>query len=409
MNSNQVTNKDFTPMSEELWRIQATQSEPQPKLICQECPFCGAAYLTSVSPLNLRYASYQQTLNGPVPTPGSTHKCPCCSMVINNSFWMEMRAGEELGLQDVGYSMPSGLDGHYSEHDTVTNEALIHIDACSDQHQISDDSISSFSASLFSSTNSPSPDWVSAQRGNPSMYSGQYSVVGATPPPLNYGDLQAMQQAPSVVTSTPMSQRNGMLLPTKLPSQTAQQKPWQSGTKCFASPSSLPFLVHCKPLPSNGDATCLNRHPTDVSEPPDLYAALREEPTPPLPEDMNHEDPDMIPREQELRCEGDLYTPRWVRGHGNKREGWCGICKPGRWLELKNSAFWYDKQFSHGISAATGSSFQEPQDKRCLDGSWEGRRKLPGSDMLISVTHSRQWNAGLIARALTPAKPKTKV
>jgi hypothetical protein len=90
---------------------------------------------------------------------------------------------------------------------------------------------------------------------------------------------------------------------------------------------------------------------------------------------MNPEDPDMIPCEQELRFEGDLYTPRWVRGHGNKREGWCGICKPGRWLVLKNSAFWYDKSFSHGISAATGSSFQEPQQKRRMDGNpnvWEG-------------------------------------
>jgi hypothetical protein len=76
---------------------------------------------------------------------------------------------------------------------------------------------------------------------------------------------------------------------------------------------------------------------------------------------MNPSDPDMIPHEQELRFEGDLYTPKWVRGHGNKREGWCGTCKPGRWLMLKNSTFWYDKPFAHGICAATGSPFQEPQ------------------------------------------------
>jgi hypothetical protein len=128
-------------------------------------------------------------------------------------------------------------------------------------------------------------------------------------------------------------------------------------------------------LQSNGDASCLSGHYTDLSDPPDLYAALQEEQIPPPPEDMNPEDPDMIPREQELRFEGDLYTPRWVRGHGNKREGWGGICKPGRWLVLKNSAFWYDKSFSHGISAATGSSFQEPQQKRRMDGNpdvWEG-------------------------------------
>jgi hypothetical protein len=42
---------------------------------------------------------------------------------------------------------------------------------------------------------------------------------------------------------------------------------------------------------------------------------------------------------------------------------------------LKNSAFWYDKSFSHGISAATGNPFHEPQQKRPMDGKpdvWEG-------------------------------------
>jgi hypothetical protein len=111
------------------------------------------------------------------------------------------------------------------------------------------------------------------------------------------------------------------------------------------------------------------------SDPPDLYASLREDQSSPPPEDMNPSDPDMIPHEQELRFEGDLYTPRWVRGHGNKREGWCGLCKPGRWLVLKNSAFWYDKSFSHGVSAATGAAFNAPDESRRMDGNpdvWEG-------------------------------------
>ncbi|RGP75571.1 meiotic expression up-regulated 26 [Fusarium sporotrichioides] len=208
------------------------------------------------------------------------------------------------------------------------------------------------------------------------MFSGHSSpAIGASPLPLNYGNLQAMQQAPFVVPSTPVFQRNSMLLPTQLPSQMAQQQQWQTDVNHYAPPQ--PLLSHglFRMLQSNGDASCLSGHYTDLSDPPDLYAALQEEQIPPPPEDMNPEDPDMIPREQELRFEGDLYTPRWVRGHGNKREGWCGICKPGRWLVLKNSAFWYDKSFSHGISAATGSSFQEPQQKRRMDGNpdvWEG-------------------------------------
>lgn len=138
-----------------------------------------------------------------------------------------------------------------------------------------------------------------------------------------------------------------------------------------------PLLSHglFRMLQSNADPHSLHSHYTDLSDPPDLYASLHEEQVPPPPEDMNPSDPDLIPHEQELRFDGDLYTPRWVRGHGNKREGWCGICKPGRWLVLKNSAFWYDKSFTHGISAATGSPFQEPQETRRMDGNpdvWEG-------------------------------------
>ncbi|PNP59322.1 hypothetical protein FNYG_14937 [Fusarium nygamai] len=192
--------------------------------------------------------------------------------------------------------------------------------------------------------------------GHQHMYSGHSPLaIGATPLPFNYGNLQALQQAPFVVPSNPVYQRDNMLLATQLPSQTAQQHPWQTD--------------------SNGDAACLNRLYTDLSDPPELYAALREEQIPPPPDDMNPENPDMISCEQELCFEGDLYTPKWVRGHGNKRQGWCGICKPGRWLVLKNSAFWYDKSFYHGISAATGSPFQEPQQKRRMNGSpdvWEG-------------------------------------
>ena len=76
--------------------------------------------------------------------------------------------------------------------------------------------------------------------------------------------------------------------------------------------------------------------PADLSDPPDLYASLNDEQVPPPPEDMNPGETQIkYHMEQELRFDGDLYTPRWVRGHGNKREGWCGICKPGRWLVLQ--------------------------------------------------------------------------
>ncbi|KAL8829114.1 MAG: hypothetical protein Q9191_002202 [Dirinaria sp. TL-2023a] len=111
------------------------------------------------------------------------------------------------------------------------------------------------------------------------------------------------------------------------------------------------------------------------SEPPNLFGPLSERPTSPPPEDFQCENEDDVPRVQDLRFEGDLYTPKYVRGHGNKREGWCGICKTGRWLVLKNSAFWYDKSFTHGISAATGAAFESPKETRRMKSNpdvWEG-------------------------------------
>ncbi|KAL6703807.1 hypothetical protein ACN47E_009026 [Coniothyrium glycines] len=141
-------------------------------------------------------------------------------------------------------------------------------------------------------------------------------------------------------------------------------------------PRPLPSQGLFRLLQSNADrhGGC-SSHFADLSDPPDLYSSLHEEVSTPPDSDMNPSDPDLIPHEQDLRFVGDLYTPRWVRGHGNKREGWCGLCKPGRWLVLKNSAFWYDKSFTHGVSAATGAAFQGPQETRRTEGNldvWEG-------------------------------------
>ncbi|KAL8917489.1 MAG: hypothetical protein Q9172_005824 [Xanthocarpia lactea] len=146
------------------------------------------------------------------------------------------------------------------------------------------------------------------------------------------------------------------------------------GAGMFGEPAQAsPELVNV--LHSNGSEKHLcEHHFTGATSPPDLFGPLCEEPSSPPPEDFECEESQM-PRAQELRFEGDMYTPKYVRGHGNKREGWCGTCKPGRWLVLKNSAFWYDKSFSHGISAATGSSFEGPRETRRMKGNpdvWEG-------------------------------------
>ncbi|KAL1961292.1 hypothetical protein VTO42DRAFT_20 [Malbranchea cinnamomea] len=161
-----------------------------------------------------------------------------------------------------------------------------------------------------------------------------------------------------------------------------------SQTQQALLPSNFPNnsgIAHPVPLTSQGksivsqsdDERRIHRleHYFDFPGPPDLLGPLKEEPSYPPPEDMKPQDPNMVPKEQELRFQDDLYTPRWVRGQGNKREGWCGICKPGRWLVLKNSAFWYDKCFTHGICAATGRAFMSPKDMRRIHGNsnaWEG-------------------------------------
>ncbi|KAI9299843.1 hypothetical protein BJ944DRAFT_189044 [Cunninghamella echinulata] len=78
-------------------------------------------------------------------------------------------------------------------------------------------------------------------------------------------------------------------------------------------------------------------------------------------------DVDARPRRQKLRYIGDMYTPQWVRYNGQAKEGLCDTCKPGKWLQLKNSAFWYHKQFYHGISSVSGKEFMQPLETRWVD------------------------------------------
>ncbi|KAJ3051885.1 hypothetical protein HK097_007099 [Rhizophlyctis rosea] len=85
-------------------------------------------------------------------------------------------------------------------------------------------------------------------------------------------------------------------------------------------------------------------------------------------EETQAENPDNAkPRKQKLRFPGDSYTPGWVRYTGHQKEGFCEQCpKPGRWLQLKNSAYWYHKQFYHGISSVSGQFFTQPLDLRVV-------------------------------------------
>jgi hypothetical protein len=84
---------------------------------------------------------------------------------------------------------------------------------------------------------------------------------------------------------------------------------------------------------------------------------------------------DPTPRAQPVKSKSDQYTPRWVRYSGAKKEGLCDLCVPEKWLQLKDSAFWYHKQFFHGISSACGTPFQPPTAHRAV---WEGNSNGTG-------------------------------
>ncbi|CAG8454963.1 13185_t:CDS:2, partial [Cetraspora pellucida] len=97
----------------------------------------------------------------------------------------------------------------------------------------------------------------------------------------------------------------------------------------------------------------------------DLNDIVPETPEPPI--DLNDPRPDAQPRRQKLKYPGDMYTPQWVRYSGHSKEGFCDDCKPGKWLQLKNSAYWYHKQFFHGISSVSGKMFVPPVETRKFD------------------------------------------
>lgn len=53
----------------------------------------------------------------------------------------------------------------------------------------------------------------------------------------------------------------------------------------------------------------------------------------------------------------DLYTPKFVKGHKNNRQGWCDC---GKWLGMKSSVYNYHASICHGVSCRTGRPFAAP-------------------------------------------------
>lgn len=191
------------------------------------------------------------------------------------------------------------------------------------------------------------------------------SIASIGMPPLNDVDFDMYCQSQESLCPTSQFDDTSLLLPQSITEHSHETR--------SSSISECTEIVNFLQSSTSARSKC-EHHFADSSEPPDLFGPLEEEQLSPSPGDLECDD-ENTPRGQELRFEGDMYTPKYVRGHGNKREGWCGICKPGRWLVLKNSAFWYDKSFTHGISAATGTAFEGPTETRRMKGNpdvWEG-------------------------------------
>ncbi|GAA5939484.1 hypothetical protein JCM1841_001550 [Sporobolomyces salmonicolor] len=127
------------------------------------------------------------------------------------------------------------------------------------------------------------------------------------------------------------------------------------------APVSPPLEPPCDELPqppvSSGGGTAF----MDPNYPVDNFSICHRRP----PQADFEVETKLLPRTQDLRFEEDQYTPLWVRQDGKDKEGWCALCPgDGKWLQLKNSAFWYHRQFQHGISSSSGHYFLPPLETR---------------------------------------------
>lgn len=68
---------------------------------------------------------------------------------------------------------------------------------------------------------------------------------------------------------------------------------------------------------------------------------------------------DLFDFKEEIKDEKPLeYSPKYVRGSGSQREGYCIECE--KWYNMKNSSYWYHMNYKHGINCK-GEKYPSPK------------------------------------------------
>lgn len=115
--------------------------------------------------------------------------------------------------------------------------------------------------------------------------------------------------------------------------------------------------------------------------------------------DMSPTDSDMMPCQTHLKNPDHLYMPLWIRGSGKEREGWCGACRPGVWLSLKKSTYWYHKHFVHGVTVS-GERFSQPLDIRPASNSRATEGLCRTYEKWINLGRGRRRGTGTLTKSV---------